>query len=114
MKTLFIPKAVLWTGDCATEECISLTDIYYEGTEEEWENFSYSRGNLPLSNATVHFNSSLVPGDADNDGVVTESDFTDMKDYFAGGDVLINRAAGDTNADGVFTRLDLLRMSKNK
>jgi len=35
--------------------CGSLTDVYYIGTEDEWDDIRIERGNTPLINATKHF-----------------------------------------------------------
>lgn len=36
--------------------CSSLKDVYYTGTEEEWNNISIESGNDYLKNATIHYN----------------------------------------------------------
>lgn len=45
-----------WCGKEAFAECTSLTDIYYAGTEEEWNSITIASGNECLTNATIHFN----------------------------------------------------------
>ncbi len=35
--------------------CVNLTDVYYEGTEEEWAKVAIASNNEPLINATKHF-----------------------------------------------------------
>ena len=37
--------------------CTALTDIYYTGTETEWEAITIDGNNEPLINATIHYNS---------------------------------------------------------
>ncbi|MBR6027668.1 MAG: leucine-rich repeat protein [Clostridia bacterium] len=41
----------------AFRDCSSLKDVYYAGTEEQWEQIAISEGNAPLRNATIHYNS---------------------------------------------------------
>lgn len=36
--------------------CNSLTDVYFNGTEEEWNAIKIEENNEPLLNATIHFN----------------------------------------------------------
>lgn len=36
-----------------------LTDVYYEGSEEEWNNITIGNGNNRLTRATIHYNSSM-------------------------------------------------------
>lgn len=42
-------------GGAAFYGCSDLTDIYFTGTEEEWNAISKSRANIP-STVTIHFN----------------------------------------------------------
>ena len=45
----------------AFNNCTSLTDVYYDGTEEEWNtNISIAANNDPILNATMHFNEPAV------------------------------------------------------
>ena len=45
----------------AFNNCTSLTDVYYDGTEEEWNNkVSIAANNDPILNATMHFNEPAV------------------------------------------------------
>ncbi len=70
LESIVIPDSVLQIGSYALGYCINLTDVYYLGTEEEWNNIimgdtinvggsdvlinnSY---NVPLENATIHYN----------------------------------------------------------
>ncbi len=36
--------------------CMSLTDVYYTGTEEEWASINIGSGNTKLTEATIHYN----------------------------------------------------------
>ena len=36
--------------------CMSLTDVYYTGTEEEWASISIGSGNTKITEATIHYN----------------------------------------------------------
>ncbi len=35
----------------------AITDVYYEGTEEQWNAISIASGNTPLIEVTIHFSS---------------------------------------------------------
>lgn len=67
LESIRIPRSVKSIGNEAFYGCDSLRDIYYEGTEEEWEqllseiDFNYpettpSLNNMALLKAEVHFN----------------------------------------------------------
>lgn len=50
------PNTIEEIGRRAFNGCDSLTDVYYDGTEEEWnENVNISAGNDAVENATKHF-----------------------------------------------------------
>lgn len=51
-----IPKSVLMIGKSAFYGCDNLTDVYYTGTKEQWNNLLIGRNCEPLLNATMHFN----------------------------------------------------------
>jgi hypothetical protein len=84
IKKIFIPKNLMlikkynfeadWNGT-------HLTDIYYEGTEEEWNLLADGyilEGNEGLNNATIHYNSAAlpayIPGDIDGVEGITDRD----------------------------------------
>ena len=52
---LKIPDSVTSIGDGALG-CDNLKDVYYTGTEEEWEAISIEDGNYLLTDATIHYN----------------------------------------------------------
>ena len=51
-----IPNSVESIGAMAFFDCNRLTDVYYSGSEDEWNNISIYADNDPLLNATIHFN----------------------------------------------------------
>lgn len=53
--TLTLPSTITDIGRRAFLNCTKLTDVYYNGTEEEWANVNISTGNDPLENAQIHF-----------------------------------------------------------
>ena len=72
-----IPSSVSLIGYQAFRGCTALTDVYYSGTEEQW-NAIYKLGeNEPLTSATIHYNSTApampdAPGEfIVQDGVLT-------------------------------------------
>ena len=92
LTSLTIGKGVTSIDDFSFYNCSSLKDIYYTGTEEEWNNIFISEyGNEPLLNAEIHYNyvPELLSGTCgdnltwtlDNDGLLIISGTGDMYDY---------------------------------
>lgn len=55
IKTLYLPKNLKRFFDSAFDGCTGITDIYYCGTEEEWNKIKIGANNDVLSAATLHF-----------------------------------------------------------
>lgn len=53
--SITIPLTVTTIEDYIVEECPNFTDVYYEGTEEQWASITKGEENEPLLNATIHF-----------------------------------------------------------
>lgn len=55
-ENLTIPNTVTYISSYAFNTCNNLADIYYQGTEEEWNNIEIGTyGNDALFNANIHF-----------------------------------------------------------
>lgn len=57
-----IPNSVTSIGDGAFDYCDALTDIYYGGTEAQWNAITIGTDNDPLHNATKHYAGEPEPG----------------------------------------------------
>ncbi len=56
MTSIMIPVYVTSIGYQAFSSCILLTDVYYSGTESEWNSISIRQDNTDLTNAVIHYN----------------------------------------------------------
>ncbi len=56
LTNITIPASVTTIGYNTFGNCDSLADVYYYGTEEQWNNISISNSNELLLNATIHYN----------------------------------------------------------
>ena len=114
-----IPNSVKNIGKNVFSYCSSLTDIYYEGTEEQWSQICIYDGNDDLISANIHFNpsedvSEYPIGDVNNDNVISVLDATEIQKYLAGITTL-NEAQvlnGDVNNDGVLSVIDATTIQK--
>ena len=55
LKSVTIGNSVTSIGEHAFYGCDSLKDVYYQGTEEEWDKIDIDDNNSPLFNANIHF-----------------------------------------------------------
>ncbi len=72
LTSVTIGDSVTSIGPSAFSDCTNLRDVYYNGTEEQWNQITVDNtggGNDPLLNATIHFSSS--GGDIPSDDDVT-------------------------------------------
>lgn len=56
MKSIYLPSSLIAIASGAFNNCPALTDVYFAGTEEEWNRISISNNNSYLINATIHYN----------------------------------------------------------
>ncbi len=59
LEAIEIPASVTLIEEDAFWNCTSLKDVYYTGTEEQWNAIEIEYGNEDLLNATIHFNSTM-------------------------------------------------------
>ena len=76
IKKVTINNGVTSIGAYAFDECTSLADVYYNGTEDEWNGMLIGTGNDDLLNATIHFqpSPSVVLGDPTGDNKINSTD----------------------------------------
>ena len=57
LTSVTIPSSVTYIGYEAFNGCTALKDVYFAGTQAQWETFSSSAGgNAPLTSAAIHYN----------------------------------------------------------
>ena len=72
LKQITIPAGVTTIYSGAFAECNSLTDVYYIGTEEQWNQITIYNANTCLTNAAIHFVDPCASGhDFGEDSVCT-------------------------------------------
>ena len=84
LQKIYLPASLASIGENAFYQCTNLTDIYYAGTEEQWQAIAVADGNDALGDAVIHYQA---------DGIQTAP-------------------SGDVNADGAFDVSDVVLMQK--
>lgn len=57
MTAITIPSSVTSIGHAAFWDCSRLKDVYYTGTQYQWNSIRFSEYNQALTSATIHYNS---------------------------------------------------------
>ena len=55
LKSIIIPKTITKIYDYAFNNCTTLSDVYYNGTQTEWNNIDIGTSNSYFTNANIHF-----------------------------------------------------------
>lgn len=61
LTSVTISQSVKSIEQQAFGDCDNLTDVYYGGTKEQWENITIESGNEDLTSATIHFSAPPAP-----------------------------------------------------
>ena len=95
LQEVCLSATVTYIGEGAFGECSGLTDVYFEGTAEQWEQLKVSagEGNECLFAATVHYTG------PNNDGVITIADVVQLMKYILGVVTTLDEAVRDPNGD---------------
>ena len=64
LTSITIPNGVTSIGNSAFYKCSSLKDVYYSGTQEQWEKISIDDCNSSLTSAKIHYGSSAPAANA--------------------------------------------------
>jgi len=109
LERITIPVTVNEIRIGAFSGCTGLMDVYYGGTEEEWNGINIdSTDNEPLFNAIIHFKGEeaagdYVKGDVNADGFVNAKDKAILNRYLAGWEgydkQILSMDAADINKD---------------
>ena len=102
LTSISVPNSVTEIFMEAFYDCNGLKDVYFDGTEEEWNSFSIGVANQPLLDATVHFREDTLLGDLNGDGELDMRDAFGLYSAASGGAEPTEEqsAVADMNGDG--------------
>lgn len=113
LKSVTLPSTIEKIGLRAFAEDVQLEDVYFNGTQEEWEAIEFAEGNDPLLNATIHFAApEAAKGDIDGDGKINSSDALKILRHSVGSELLCEEKikCADVDPDGIINSSDALRV----
>ncbi len=109
-----IPDSITIIGEGAFNGCKNLTDVYYSGSEKEWNKIEIGYYNNPIIKATIHFKTteSNAVGDVDGDGKINSSDALSCLQHSVGKTKLTDSAftAADVDKNGKINSTDALQI----
>ena len=101
LAAVHLPASLTEIGENAFGDCNALTDVWFAGTQAEWEALQIADGNAPLQSAVLHTADSVLKGDLNGDGVLSPADAALLRDMLTGS--AAESEAADINGD---SRLD--------
>ena len=89
LKSISIPSSVVSIGESAFYGCNSLEDVYFSGTQSQWETISVANyQNTALENATIHYQSTGTEDEKEFTFGRDNLSFLNAADYYFQGDEL--------------------------
>ncbi len=114
LKSVTIPNSVKVISSYAFDDCDKLTDVYFDGTREEWKNVRINENNDCLLNARMHYlkGGQVIPGDVNLDEKVNTTDALLCLIHTVGKTVLTGDSflAADITKDNKVNATDALRI----
>lgn len=98
LASIKIPDSVISIGDYAFDYCYSLKDVYYVGSESQWNEISNNSYNAYLTNANMHFNCCAKNSDGKH---LYKSEITTPATHLTEGVQTFTCACGDSYTEPV-------------
>lgn len=115
LTSITIPNSITTIGSWAFYGCNNLSDVYYTGSEAEWNSILIRSSNDSLKNATIHYNyTSQVTGDVSGDGTLAVNDVIYVLKNIVGTQDLTDEqiALADISGDGKLSVLDAIMLQR--
>ena len=104
LASVTIPTSVTTIDERAFEGCNGLTDVYYEGSEEQWRAIDIAPNNDALLKATIHYNSEKQPVETGFTDVPSTADYAEAVKWALDKGVTAGTSATTFSPDSVCTR----------
>ena len=78
LESVTIGSGISKIGTRAFNYCLKLSDVYYNGTEEQWDAVTVESNNDPLQNAAFHYREATAPIDPTRPDEPQTMSFTDV------------------------------------
>lgn len=109
--SITIPVSVTSIGNGAFQVCSNLTDVYYEGTEEQWKALRIGEYNECLTSANIHYdNSGDVVGDVNGDYFVNTDDAVQLLLHISMPELFDITAPADFDNSGSVDTEDVVKL----
>jgi len=105
-----IPDSVISIGSSAFLECDKLKNVYFIGTEEQWNKICIGSQNSSLTSATIHCEPESAYGDVNGDGVVTAIDMSELVLILTDKKTEYDKNSADIDSDSLITISDLVKL----
>ena len=110
-----LPLTLKSIGKYAFYWMLSLTDVYYGGSEEDWKNVSIGNSNNHLHSATIHYTENNESDDTDSpqNPDETNPETEDELILISGTDVAVDSIGFTVNTNNVLTAFELKSLIEN-
>lgn len=122
LEKLMLPASLETICENTLTDDLPLTDVYYAGTQEQWEAVIVEEGNTALANAVIHFSCTepepltAPTGDLNEDGRCTVQDSIILQMYLIGYPTPMTEQLlydADMAQDGIVDGFDLAVMKRH-
>ncbi len=111
LESVTIPDSVTEISNSAFSGCERLTDVYYAGSEAEWNIINIGEKNDPLYNATIHFNSTVNepswPDKKSFPDVLSSASYAEAVNALANRGIINGYEDGSFHPDSTITRAEV-------
>lgn len=113
LELVALPAALKNVGGSAFEYCTGIQNVYYGGTEAQWNEIVIANYNVPLTSAPRKYNATIIgdqPGDINGDYIVNTDDVVQILLHISMPDLFPLDVPADFTGDGVVDTEDAIKL----